>query len=235
MARPKKHNPTQEAQASVGHNSGKVPLTEEEAAALTTHYALKVIAQQKVVAQKQAELDGERSQVNGFFKMISKDLGITRKDFEADVIAVLGMTEAEYLRSERKRDRLHRLAGVKSGEQLSLIDVIADTADEAAAAFADGYRAGRRADDPIPPKETASILHPDWMKGWHEGQTYNGMQLAMASELLARPKPGEMAAAPEEPAEPDEETALDAEVKRLEQSGWAEPTAAEADFDQAAA
>jgi hypothetical protein len=236
MARAKKTQ--DQAPAPAGHNStGK--LTEDEQSALTTHYALKVIAQQKVVAQKQAELDGERSQVNGFFKLISKDLGITRKDFEANVIAVLGMTEAEYAHSEAKRTRLHRLAGVKVGEQLDLVDAIKDTVDEALQAEADGYRAGRRADDPTPPKEVASVLVQDWMRGYHAGQEFNGLQLQKAAEVLARPKPGEMAAAPDEEDEEEEDDGDPEVIRRkanaLKDSGWAEPSADEATFDQAAA
>jgi ribosome modulation factor len=227
------------APAQTGHNSdGK--LTDEEAAALTTHFALKIIAQQKVVALKQAELDGERNQVNGLFKLVSKDLQITRKDFEANVIAVLGMSEAEYLSAERKRDRLHRLAGVKTGEQIDLIDhVLKDTVDEAQAAFADGYRAGRRADDPSPPTSLSTIFHQDWLKGWHEGQEFNALQLGKAAEILARPKPGEMAPAgdgedgeDEDPADPE---VIKRKAAKLKAEGWTEPTGDEASFEQAAA
>jgi hypothetical protein len=41
------------------------------------------------------------------------------------------------------------------------------------------------------------------MRGWTEGQEFNGLQLGKAAAILARPKPGEMAAAPEEAEEED--------------------------------
>jgi hypothetical protein len=218
-----------------GHNSE--PLTDEEQSALTTHFALKVIADQRIVAQKKADLDGARATVNGHYKLISAELGITRKDFEAHVLGVLNMSEAEYANAEKKRARLHRLAGVSQGEQIDLIDhVLADTVDDAIAAEANGYRAGRRADDPTPPDTLASIFITDWMRGWSKGQETNGMQLAKAAELLARPKPGVMVAAEDE--EQAEEDPADPAVIRkkanaLKDSGWTEPTADEQAFEMA--
>jgi hypothetical protein len=214
--------------AREGHNGP--PLTDEEQDALATHYALRIIAQQKVVALKKAELDGERSKVNGFFKLIAKDLKITRQDFERDVIDVMGKTEAEYLSAEKKRQRLHQMAGAKPiGAQLDIEDRIADTVDDAIAAEADGYRAGRRADDPVAPENIATMFHTDWQRGWVRGQEVNAKAEAMAAEILARPKPGEMAAAPEDEAEDN----LDGEVERLEKAGWVQPTAEEAEFIEA--
>lgn len=232
MARLKRaaRNGAAETPAPQGHN--KPPLTEDEVGALTTHYALKIIADQRKVDAAKVDLDAAKSVVNGHFKMIAKDLGFTRKDFAAEVVAKLNMTEAEYASSEKRRDRLHRLAGLKEGQQIDLIDhVLKDTADEAEAAFADGYRAGRRADDPKPPAEVSPILHPDWMRGWHEGQTFNGAQLMLAAEILARPAPGTMVAGEEPEAEGEPELDPDAEAKKLKAAGWTEPTAGEQQFE----
>lgn len=236
MARAKKID-TEGSVALPGHN--KPGLTVEEQAALTTHFALRIIADQRKVDAIKVDLDSARSVVNGHFKMISKDLGFTRKEFEAEVIEKLNMTSAEYLSAEKKRDRLHRLAGLKQGEQIDLIDhVLVDTVDEALQAEGDGYRAGRRADDPVPPDTLSTIFHNDWLRGWHAGQEFNGLQLGKAAEILARPKPGEMAADPDE--EEEEEDPADPEVIRkkanaLKDSGWTEPTADEAHFDEQAA
>lgn len=218
--------------ASPGHNS-KPGLTDEEAAALTTHYALKIIEDQRKVAAKKVEMDGLREVVNGHFKRLTADLHFTRKEFEAEVIAKLNMTDAEFASSERKRDRLHRLAGLKQGEQIDLIDhVLPDTVDDAMNAESDGYRAGRRADDPELPSQISSMFASDWMRGYHAGQEFNALQLGKAAEILARPKPGTMA-----PAEPQEEEAdpLDPDVigdeaRALKKSGWLEPTAEEQSF-----
>lgn len=222
--------------ATAGHN--KAPLTDEEAAALTVYYELKIIEDQRKVDAKKVELDGLREVVNGHFKRMTADLHYTRKEFEAEVIVKGRMTEVEYLNSEARRSRLHRLAGLKQGEQLDLVDAIKDTADEAMIAEQDGYRAGRRADDPVPPSHISPILHQDWMRGYHMGQQYNGLQLTLAHEILARPKPGVMAPGPN-PDDGDVENEFgdhDAEIAAgadaLKAQGWVGPTEAEAKFEE---
>lgn len=218
-----------------GHNS-KIPLTEDEAAALTVYYELKIIQDQRKVDAKKVEFDGLREVVNGHFKRMTADLGFTRKEFEAEVIVRGRMTEVEYANAEARRTRLHRLAGLKQGDQIDLIDhVLKDTVDEASAAEQDGYRAGRRADDPTPPSTVSPILHPDWMRGWHLGQEYNGAQLIKAHEIMARAKPGEMVAGadPDESEEGETEVDVDAEAKALRASGWVAPNEDEAKFEEA--
>jgi hypothetical protein len=219
--------------AAAGHNS-KQPLTEDEQSALATHYELKIIEDGRKVDALMVDLKAARDKVNGHYKRMTADLGFTRKEFEAEVVELGRLSEAEYASREAKRTRLHVLAGRKPGEQLSLIDKIADTVDEAIAAEAAGYRAGRRADDPTPPKEVSPVLHQDWMRGYHAGQEFNGLQLTKAAEILARPKPGQMAAGenPDE-TEEDEDADLDAEARALKASGWAGPTADEAKFEEA--
>lgn len=226
---------TDETPAPSGHNAA--PLSEDEQAALTVYHELKIIEAQRKVDALKVDLDSARSVVNGHFKRMTADLNFTRKEFEAEVIVLGRMTEAQYLNAERRRARLHRLAGRNPGEQLDLIEALQDTVAEAQAAEHDGYRAGRRADDPVPPKEVSPILHPDWMRGWHAGQEYNGAQLIKAHEVLARPKPGELAAAPQPATEADPEGDFDPDqgARALKASGWTEPTADEQAFDQAAA
>lgn len=219
-----------------GHNSN-AKLTEDEAAALTVHYELKIIEAQRKVDALAVDLKSARSVVNGHFKRMTADLQFTRKEFEAEVIVLGRMTEAQYLNAEKRRARLHRLSGRAPGEQLDLVEAIQDTVDEALQAESDGYRAGRRADDPIPPTTLSTIFHQDWMRGYHAGQAYNGQQLAIAAEVLARPKAGEMAAAPDEDAEEEEDEGDPEVIKRkaadLKASGWAEPTADEQQFEAA--
>lgn len=237
MPRAKKNDPKPngEAPAGEGHNT-KGGLTEDEAAALTVYYELKIIEDQRKVDAAKVTLDAARSVVNGHFKRMTADLGFTRKEFEAEVVAKGRMTEAEYLSSERRRQRLHRLSGRAPGEQLDLVDAIQDTVDEALAAEADGYRAGRRADDPTPPTTLSTLFVSDWMRGYHAGQEFNALQLGKAAEILARPKPGEMAAADDEEEEEedeDPETLVAEGAKRLKDSGWTEPTADEQQFEPA--
>lgn len=223
--------PRSDAVAAQGHN--KPPLTEDERSALATYYELKIIEDERKVAALMVDLKSARTVVNGHFKRMTADLGFTRLEFDAEVVKIGQLSDAEYARREARRNDLHRLAGRKSGEQQDLVELIQDTVDEAIAAENAGYRAGRRADDPTPPKEVSPVLHPDWLRGWHAGQEFNGLQLAKAAEVLARPKPGEMAAAPDEGGGDAEnaDSDIEAEVRALEANGWVEPTPAEAEFE----
>jgi hypothetical protein len=216
-----------------GHNSGE-PLSDDEAAALTVYYQLKIIEAQREVAKIKVDLDCARGVVNGHFKRMAADLGFTRKAFETDVIAKLNMTEAEYLHSEAMRTRMHVLAGLKSGEQIDLFKHVGDTVDDEIDAEANGFRAGRRAADPTPPKETAPILHQSWLAGWHRGQAANGEALTKAAAVLeAREakKPGMRAEDPPAEEEVTEEV-IAKKARKLKKAGWTEPTADETKFPE---
>lgn len=229
MARSKK------ATATVGHNS-QAPLTDEQKAALVTYYQLKMLETQRKIDALMVDVRAERQALNGQFKRMTADLGFTRKEFESEVLAKLRMSESEFAAAERKRTHLHRLAGLKVGEQLDLEDAIADTADDKASAYQDGYRAGRRADDGIPPKHVAPMFHTDWMAGWHKGQEENILQLKVAEKVIAERAAASPEMTPADPVEADLEDGEDEEVDELEQarrlaeSGWTKPTAEEAGF-----
>lgn len=213
-----------------GHNV--TPLTEDEKSALVTHYELKIIESQRKVDAIQVDLKSARDVVNGHFKRMTADLGYTRQRFQVEVIDKLSMTDDEYAAFQAETAELHTIAGLRSGDQIDLVDhLLKDTVDETEAAKAHGFRSGRAALDPTPPDFIAPILHPAWLEAWHDGQAYNGAMLLKAADVLARPKPGEMAAAPDEPTDEDDgDDQIEAEVKRLEQEGWAQPTANEAEF-----
>lgn len=220
MARARKLPP------GAGHNHRD--LTDEEAEALGVHHQLAITQEQRKLDAMLVDVSNQRKLVNGNFKRMTADLGYTRKDFQTEVLDKLQMTEAEYRAHVAKVDKLHRIAGLKQGEQLDLIEhVLNDTVDEAAAAELDGYRAGRRADDPVAPSHVAPILHPDWLRGWHAGQEFNVLQLGKAKDILARPKPGEMVEADPEDEEEDDDEALDDAARKLKASGWTAPTADE--------
>lgn len=219
-----------------GHNSKG--LTPDEREALGVHHQVAISAAQKKLDVALAEVSGLRKVVNGNFKRMTADLGFTRDRFQGEVLDKLSMTPAEYANYVAETDALHRIAGLKTGEQLDLIEhVLKDTVDESEAAFQDGFRTGRRADDPTPPDHVSPILHTKWMDGWHSGQAYNGMQLTKAAEVLARPKAGEMVAGDDpdedEGGEEDVDDLVDEGAKALKASGWVAPTEAEAQFEEA--
>lgn len=231
MARGKK-NGAAGAPTAVGHNANG-GLTDEEAADLTVFYQLKILDAQRKVDAIQVDLKSARDLVNGHFKRMTADLKFTRKEFQAEVIDKLNMTEAAFIASERKRDRLHRLSGLRQGEQVDWIEhTLKDTVDDEIEAEANGYRAGRRGDDPSP-KNVAPIMHQAWMRGYQRGQDENGERFIRAQEIIAarQPKKPELVAEPEPEGDPDP----DAEAKKLRASGWMEPAADETQFEEAAA
>ena len=215
--------------APIGHNHRD--LNDEEMGALVTSFTTKLIDAKRKEDVLVVDLKSARRTISGIFKLIKKETGYDRGEFERVVIANLDKSEEELVEAARREARLQQQAGLRSGEQLDLIERIADTVDDAIAAEAQGYRAGRRADEPKPPGELNTIFHQDWMRGYTRGQEVNAKAEAMAAEILARPKPGEMAAAPEDDeAETDDEAEIEAEVARLEREGWAGPTKEEAEF-----
>lgn len=207
------------------------PLTDEEQDALATHFALRIIADQKIVAAKEGELRDAKKVVTGHFKLVEKELCIPKKEFVTDVLDVMGKTEAEYIASEKRRARRHQMAGATPvGAQLDLVERIHDSVNDEIDAESDGYRCGRRADDPTPPSHIAPILHPAWMRGWTRGQEVNGKCEAMAVEILERLQ-AERAEAARDPntegddtnlneEDHDEDAELDEEADRLRASGF---------------
>lgn len=236
MARTKKKNgagvdPT----PGPGHNAN----ADQEAADLTVYYQLKIIEALRKVDAIAVDLKGARDVVNGHFKRMTGDLKFTRKDFQAEVIDKLNMTEAEFRNAEIKRARMHRLAGLRPGEQADMFEhVLNDTVDEENEAEANGYRAGFRGDDPTPPKTVAPIMHPKWMEGWHRGQTERGERFIRAQEIIAakQAKKPELQPEPEsQQHEIDPEAQIKEDAKRLAESGWMEPRAEETILEDAAA
>jgi len=216
----------------VGHNSGE-PLTDDEVAALSQYYSLKIRAQQRKAAEAKTAYDLEREEVNGLFAKVKGDLHYTRKEYE-EVLALQDMTEAEFRHHEAKRTGRLIAGGLPVGKQLEL--ALGDTVDDKNEAYQNGYRAGRRADDPVVPDTISPILATDWTKGWHDGQAANAAQLSMAEGILAaraKPAVGLEAEDPEEEEEEDLHEVAERAARKLKKSGWTEPTPEEASFADA--
>lgn len=205
-----------------GHNSE--PLTEQEQAALLQHHLVNIIRDERIAVQKKADYDAARAAVTKGFAACKGDLGFARKDLE-EILAKMKMTEGEFRSSENARTHRMSLAGLPVGAQLDMFS--GDTVDDAAEAEANGYRAGRRADDPVPPESIATMFHSDWLRGWTKGQDENGQQFALAKGILdKRAAAGAMTLEePEDDRDPDE--VIDDEARALKRAGWTAPTAAE--------
>jgi len=214
-----------------GHNSGE-PLTDDEIAALQHYYADKIRRQDRKAAEAKAAYDLERTEVNSLFALVKGDLKYSRKEFE-EVLAAQDKSEAEFRHDEAKRARRFSLHGLPVGAQLEMFS--GDTVDDAREAEANGYRAGRRADDPIPPSTLSTMFHQDWMRGWERGQAENLAQFAKAHEIIEARKAKSVALDPveEDMGDVDPEDALDDAARKLKRTGWAEPTSAESEFEAA--
>ena len=219
-----------------GHNSAgaAVEITDDERAALSQHHQLKIREARRAAEKIKAQYDEAREVVNERFALCKGDLGYSRKQFE-ELLALGDMTEAQFQAAERARTGRILEAGLKpEGTQLDL--ALGDTVDDKIGAEADGYRAGRRGDDPTPPDNIAPFLHPDWTSGWHRGQGVTGELMIKAAEILAARKKPTVALELEEPEEEgDEDDDLDEAALALAESGWTKPTADEAAFETEAA
>ena len=170
--------------AEIGDNAGG--LTDEERAALMTNFSIRIRQQRRKADEKKAAYDAERQEVNNLFALVKGELQISRKDFER-ILEEQEMSEAEFRAYIGKQRNLRVLAGLPVGEQIDLFNHVAkDTADEQAEAHANGYRAGSRGDDGIPPETLSPVLHQDWLAGWNEAQAEIGRKMALAAEVLAR-------------------------------------------------
>lgn len=219
-----------------GHN---VVLTDDETQALEAYYQQKIKAAQADLEVALSVVKTKREAVNSLFAGVKQDLKTSRKDFE-DLLAKLSMPAAEFMAFWTKLSARYQRNGLPVGAQQELFPTTGDTADDQGAAHAAGLRSGRNGDDPTPPKEIASVLHQDWLAGWHEGQKELFMQLEKADGILAKLKQaaGELTEGDGEDDEnldpEDIEDALDEEARRLKASGWAKPSEEETSFDTAA-
>jgi len=213
-----------DAPAPEGHNGA---LTDDERSDLIAYYGDKIRRQNRVAAEAKAAYDSERDELKSLFAKVKGDLLITRKDFEAVLLAG-DMTEAEFRHAEAKRANLFKLAGLPVGEQIDMFAHAADTADEQAMAYENGRRAGLRGDDPKAPDSVSPVLVPNWEHGWSDGQKELGERLIRAAAVIeARKAPAE----PEAEPEAEEEFDPDSEARKLRRAGFLERAEADAEAE----
>ena len=163
----------------IGHNAAS---DAQDRAALQQFYAIKIRQAQRIAASAKAEYDEAREQVSSLYTLVKADLHITRKEMQ-ELIALANMTEREYIAHER--GRRSRMVDAGLPVQGDLFDRVGDLGDDQEAE-ANGYRAGRRGEEPKPPAEIAGTLQTIWMEGWHRGQKENADQFLRAQEVLDR-------------------------------------------------
>lgn len=214
-----------------GHNSGD-PLTDDEKAALLHRHMVTIRMAQKAADVIKATYDAARTTVNNHFAAAKGDLGINRKNL-TELLDALGLTEVAFRHNENARRERFELAGLPMGGQLDMFAT--DTVGDREAARADGYRAGLRADDMVVPDNIATMFHGDWQDAWRDGQAENLRKFAIANGVDEARKAKAVTLDPveEDIGDVDPEDALDDAARKLKRTGWAEPQAAEAEFEAA--
>jgi ribosome modulation factor len=213
-----------------GHNS-----RDDDKAALQLSFSAKIRAQLKEAAKFKAAYDAERTKVNGLFSQARGLLDMTRKDFE-EVLAAQDMDEDEFLLAEAARTARFARQGLPVGTQLDMFPTARnDAADDQARAHANGLRAGRRGDEREMPGTISPVFMNDWLGGYDQGQAELQAAFVRHNEIEA----AKDAKAPVLRDEPDEEeddgeelteAAIKAGAKKLKNSDFMKPTAAEQEF-----
>lgn len=200
MAR--KLNAPKDGPAPAPKDHNHAGLTDDDEAALHAYFRLKINAAEKEAATAKAAYDEKRGAVTDLFASVKAELRVSRKDFEA-MLAAASMSDSEFRAAEVKRIRLFTLNGLPVGQQLSLpLGGAQDSATDQADAYSHGLRAGEGGLEPTPPDFISPVMHPEWMRGWHDGQARIGQRMARAQEIIAaRSAPK----APEPPPEPEPE------------------------------
>ena len=209
-----------------GHN-GPEPLTEEEQEALQLHHELKVRAQMKKADVAKAAYDLEKNEVNALVKMACAEMNVLAGDFR-DYLADKNLDAVEYRKKATARALLRKRGGMPdvNGQYTLELPTQADTVTDKQMAYDDGFRAGKRADDPLPvPQHISPIFHGDWGAGWSDGQADNVLKLGIAAKVLERlAKPAPAPAAALDPDAPLDTDALDDEARKLRRSGFMDTT-----------
>lgn len=215
----------------IGHNSGD-PLTDDEKAALLHRHMVTIRMAQRAANVIKATYDAARTTVNNHFAAAKGDLGINRKNL-TELLDALGLTEVAFRHNENLRRERFELAGLPLGGQLDMFAT--DTVGDREAARADGYRAGLRADDMVVPDNIATMFHGDWQDAWRDGQAENLRKFAIANGVDEARKAKAVTLDPveEDIGDVDPEDALDDAARKLKRTGWAEPQAAETEFEAA--
>jgi len=221
--------------ASAGHNSGE-PLTDDDVAALVAFYGQKVRIGRLEVEKAATALKLARTQVNGQFKLVAKDLKFTRLEFE-DLLAKQDMGEKAFLESEAKRTARYALAGLPVGAQLDMFPATTgDTADDKANAYEDGRLAGLYGKDRDVPGKIAAVFHTDWLSGFNAGAEQLAGMMERAGALIAAraaaPVPGELAEEPEYEGDDLDPDTITKKARALKKGGFMDPTPEETGFSE---
>lgn len=224
--------------ARAPNKTHNMDLTRDEQADLLAYHLQKIRIGAAKVEQAAAALKLARAEVNGQFKLVDKDLGLSRLKVE-DLMDKQEMGAAAFALHEQERADLYDLGGLPVGTQGELKLGAPDTADDLARTYDAGVLAAQLQKDRAVPGTVPTNLHSDWLRGWDDGHKQITGMIARAEAAIkereARPKPGAVVA---DPDQTDIEDGVDgdltdeqiaAKAKALVAGGFTEPTAAETD------
>lgn len=173
--------------APAGHN--KPPLTREEKSALLVHHIGKLRAQQQLIEKARAPFQAAQSALTDLVNAAKGDLGktYTRKHLLA-LCEDVGTRLRDLAREEEQRFQDRVALGLPVfGIQQDLFggggDAMPQEAKDELSWEADGYLAGRRADDPKAPEGCPPRMDQAFMRGYNRGVEENGKLLAQAGEI----------------------------------------------------
>lgn len=225
------------SKASAGQNT-VADLTDEDFEALQHHYEMKIATAEADLEVAAAVVKAKRKAVTGLFNMVKGELGYDVGEFKVYLIDKR-RPEAEFSAREDQRRKMYERGGMPVGAQMAL--ELGDSADDKVRAERDGFEAGKAAKDAVPPSYISPIFHNDWMAQWHKGQERNIMLLGKAEAIIASrdaaKAKGTLQADDEAEGDEDEDVlplddpdAVRKAAGKLRDSGWTEPTAAEAEM-----
>ena len=163
-----------------GDNSGK--MTDAEREALFNHHLAKLRGATAEVDKARAVLSEKQGVLSDFYRAAKvDDRRWTRKLLQEVVEKTGGKTSRrDVLAEEAARQQAFLWAGLPIGAQPDLFDGVPAAAKDELEWGAEGYLAGRRADERKPPADCpAGGCTQEWLKQYDEGQAYNARQLAM--------------------------------------------------------
>lgn len=218
---------------------GNLTEEQEERALLLFHFD-KLRQQQNKAAEKKTLYDAEREVLTDMFRVAKAD-GFTRKE----LVSLLEDTSAlrrDLTAEEERRARLRAYVGLPAGTQLDLFQSPLEVQDEQHAQ-GQGYAAGLRGEPGVMPENIEPRFVQAFLRGWGKGQEELSWALSEAGRIVDRrrdtnAKSVELQPEPtddEDGHEVEPETQIEEDVQRLTDAGWAEPTADEQHFEDAAA
>lgn len=200
-----------------GDNSGS--LTPEEREALFLSH-LDGCRQQDAALEKAMDAVRAVRKVRNKVRNAASKEGFPLKKID-DILKKEGMSQKD-LQAEAELFRwMDQMAGLPVGGQAELFATTPVEIRDGLDWEAEGYRAGMRAIDPVPPAECAPRHHQDWMKGYHAGQERNAWALSEKGKIVDRRTDIGHPPVQLEP-EPDDEPEFDADAQAqaLRRSGF---------------